>query len=197
MMSYISSIDLYVLKSLHDMRDMSAVQALIHITELGDAVFVLGIVACLVLFYLMRARYSYAIGLLVSVASTAGTVYLLKHVIARARPDLWYRAYPVTGFSLPSGHAAHAAALYGFCMYLVWRSSLPRAWRIAGVTTLGGLTLLIAFSRIYLGVHYLSDVAAGVIIGGGFAWLGSWIATMLREWEVSNTIIARALFRRE
>jgi undecaprenyl-diphosphatase len=87
---------------------------------------------------------------------------VLKELFDRVRPDLWLRA-AVSGESFPSGHAMASTVIYGLVAY-----TLARRWR-GHATLIGAIAALvvaaIAFSRLYLGVHWPSDVVAGVAIG--------------------------------
>jgi undecaprenyl-diphosphatase len=94
---------------------------------------------------------------------------MLKETFSRDRPDAGHLV-DVGGLSFPSGHSMNTAAFFGFLCYLLWfygrKSSKNYIFFIAGII---GLILLIGISRIYLGVHYPSDVLGGFIAGGG--WL--------------------------
>lgn len=146
------------------------------ITDLGGVwvVIAVSLLACALLVHARR----YADALLVAVAALSARVLtsVLKVAFGRERP-----AYPEAiategTFAFPSGHASAATALYGALALLVLRSGLPRGVRITGA---GGLALVIAaigFSRVYLGVHYASDVLAGVLLGAACVALGSAVA---------------------
>jgi undecaprenyl-diphosphatase len=72
-------------------------------------------------------------------------------------------------YSFPSGHAMFAATVYGMFAYLLARQA-KRAWlQVVIYVAAGAMIALVGFSRIYLGVHYLSDVAAGILLG--IVWL--------------------------
>ncbi len=94
---------------------------------------------------------------------------VLKHAFHRARPAWEDPILILTSFSFPSGHAMVATLLYGLLVALTVRSLNEWRWRILTVFAAGLLIGLIGFSRIYLGVHYLSDVLAG--IAAGIAWI--------------------------
>lgn len=76
---------------------------------------------------------------------------------------------PLNNFSFPSGHATSGFIFYGLLVYLVWKGKLSNAFKYMLGCILILFSLLIGFSRVYLRVHYPSDVVAGICIG--FAWL--------------------------
>jgi undecaprenyl-diphosphatase len=90
----------------------------------------------------------------------------IKLAIARQRPDLLEPVIVEHGFSFPSGHSALGMVAYGILAVLVSRSRLPSPARGALVFALGALVALIGLSRIWLGVHYPTDVLAGWAAGG-------------------------------
>ena len=89
----------------------------------------------------------------------------LKAVVARERPDLLEPILVERGFSFPSGHAALGMVAWGILAVLVSRSRLPPAGRRALIAALAALVFLIGLSRIWLGVHYPTDVLAGWTAG--------------------------------
>nr|AIA10632.1 PAP2 superfamily [uncultured bacterium] len=88
---------------------------------------------------------------------------------------------PLRNFSYPSGHASSGIIFYGFLVYLIWQSDINKPAKYIFSILLVAFSLLIGFSRIYLGMHYASDVVAGFCIG--FAWLVIflWIVNSLRK----------------
>lgn len=110
-----------------------------------------------------RKGQTIAAGLLV--ASTVGGIVLttaLKTVFQRDRPELFDSGYTASFYSFPSGHATIAVGFYGTLTLLVaWRLSGFRRWVVVLVSV--ALVLLIGFSRLYLGVHYPTDVLAGFL----------------------------------
>lgn len=89
----------------------------------------------------------------------------MKAVIARARPDLLDPIVVERGFSFPSGHALLSMVAYGVLAVLISRSRLPNPARLAIAAALAVLILLIGISRVWLGVHYPTDVLAGWTAG--------------------------------
>jgi len=135
-----------------------------------------GLTLCISLVLALRARFAELAGLVISVALSAGAVYIIKHLVERARPNETFQAYIETGFSFPSGHATMALVLYGFVAWLLWRNTSTIFWRVALSTTAVIVVGTIGFSRLYLGVHWASDVLAGFFLAGFFVWMGIVIA---------------------
>mgnify|MGYP003304540669 CR=1 FL=1 len=87
----------------------------------------------------------------------------LKLLFSRPRPFEWMLVGE-TGYSFPSGHAMVSVAFYGMIIYLIWRTNLDKKYKKLWTIILVVLVLLIGLSRIYLGVHYASDIVAGFTI---------------------------------
>ncbi len=104
-------------------------------------------------------------GALTILAASIGNSFL-KITMARERPDLLEPIIVEHGFSFPSGHSALSMVAYGVLAVLVGRSRLPRPVRTAAIVGLGILVGLIGISRVWLGVHYPTDVIAGWVAGG-------------------------------
>jgi undecaprenyl-diphosphatase len=132
------------------------------------------ILAAAFILYLMIRRLARAASyvLYTTLGIAALNAWGLKSLLARARPDIVPRLVEIDqSWSLPSGHAANSAAVYGaialVATVLWWRKRQRRAiWTIAA--TLVGL---IGLSRVWLGVHWPSDVVAGWLVGAGWALL--------------------------
>jgi undecaprenyl-diphosphatase len=149
---------------------------MVEITALGTGVVVMMIVAVAALFLVLTAHKYSAILLL---ASTFGGVILnavLKLGFNRPRPTIVVPAIHAVSSSFPSGHAMSAAIVYTTVGYLAARLH-KRAWaRWLVMTVAFAVIALISFSRLYLGVHYPSDVFAGIVVG--LAWAGFCMATL-------------------
>lgn len=88
---------------------------------------------------------------------------LLKYIIQRPRPE-GYRLIVESGYSFPSGHSMVSMAFYGLIIYLIWKMVKNKRIKYVACGILGFLIPMIGFSRIYLGVHYASDVIGGFAI---------------------------------
>lgn len=137
-----------------------------YATELGatwavTAVAVFTLVAGLAV---NRPRLGLAAALVIALASLGNS--LLKIGFARARPELIDPIVVERGFSFPSGHAALSMVAYGVVAVLIWRSPVAPWARRTAVALLALVILAVGFSRVWLGVHYPTDVVAGWTLGG-------------------------------
>ena len=88
---------------------------------------------------------------------------IIKHIFLRPRP-VGIKLIEQGGYSFPSGHSMMAVAFYGLLIYIIWNTKWRYVWKIFTTTLLVILILLIGISRIYVGVHFASDVIAGLSI---------------------------------
>ena len=88
----------------------------------------------------------------------------LKNIVRRARPDE-FRIIEEGGYSFPSGHSMVSMAFYGLLIYLIYKKVNNKYLKNCLIILLSMIILLIGLSRIYLGVHYTSDVLAGFLLG--------------------------------
>lgn len=156
---------------LYSIRSNWLSQAFYAFTQLGtrEAVFAMGGLASIVLLY--KRRYPALLAFWITMAGVGLSVQYGKKIISRDRPiDVAF--YPVDKFSFPSGHATTTIALYGMLACLMYRHLDKRWQRRAILAATGVLVLIVGFSRIYLGVHYLSDVLAGFLLGAMWVLLG-------------------------
>jgi undecaprenyl-diphosphatase len=140
-------------------------------TYLGNSLVVIALALLFAIYFYRKGFISRSFSLLVAVAGSALTTYAIKHLVNRSRPPLADMLLVDTSPSFPSGHATVAMALYGFLIYLLWSYSITTERAkyskkiILLVIFLSILIILIGASRLYLGVHYLSDVLVGYAIG--------------------------------
>jgi undecaprenyl-diphosphatase len=104
----------------------------------------------------------------------------LKHLFGRPRPVLDDPLLRLATLSFPSGHAIAAILFYGALLLVLLAHERRRPVRLAAAAFALAMIVLVAFSRVYLGVHYFSDVLAGVCFG--VAWLALWLEG-LERWE--------------
>lgn len=130
------------------------------ITMMCDTEFI--IVATLLLVLLIKnKKMGGMIASNVVLCSVINTI--IKHIFLRPRP-VGIKLIEQGGYSFPSGHSMMAVAFYGLLIYIIWNTKWRNVWKIFTTTLLVMLILLIGISRIYVGVHFASDVIAGLSI---------------------------------
>lgn len=141
------------------------------ITNLANTKFFIGV--CLLSFLLVKNKtLAFIINVLMIV--NALIVFIFKHLFKRERPNK-KRLVNEKGYSYPSGHTVSAVSFYGFLLaYLLFNvGSLP--FQILTFFVITFLIYLIGYSRIFLGVHYLSDIVGGVLIGSAYLLIFTYI----------------------
>ena len=130
------------------------------ITNFGGAIFIIALTALLVI-----AIKNKKMGLSIFTNLVIITVLnqSLKRILQRPRPTE-YRIIQETGYSFPSGHSMISMAFYGYLIYLIYRYVKNKYIKWISISLLSILICLIGISRIYLGVHYTSDVLGGFLI---------------------------------
>lgn len=133
-------------------------------TFIGKTVPVV-VISLLSIFFLYKVlKHRSELVLFIAVILGADILYAtLKQLFHRARPDL-HRLAEASNYSFPSGHATMAFALYGVLTFLLWRHISTRLGRTVLIIISVFMILAIGISRIYLGVHYPSDIIAGYFI---------------------------------
>lgn len=148
-----------------------ALKAFGLITHAGDPA-ILVLLSTIVALWLLYRRQRFL--MLVWIAATGGNgllTRLLKAVFERTRPIHDHGVVSYEGWSFPSGHASGSFAVYAMLLYVLLRGRDPQRWHLYGLLAATALILLVGFSRVYLQVHYLSDVVAGFIVAA--TWLSA------------------------
>jgi undecaprenyl-diphosphatase len=153
------------------------------------------VICSLILFFLYKV-FHHRHELILFIIVVAGSPLLnsvLKEIFKRARPDL-HRLIEIGGYSFPSGHAMNAFTVYGILTFLLWRHIFNQTGRILLLFFSSVVVFIIGISRIYLGVHYPSDVIGGYLASG--FWLGTsiWFFQwyMERQHHLTSRILKRS-----
>ena len=135
-----------------------------------DTLMMIIISAIIAVFLFIKKYRKKAIFFALTMLANAGAIYLLKEVIERARP--LNSLVIETGSAFPSGHAATAVVFFGLLCYLTFKFAKTKSMKIWVYSISILMILLIGFSRIYLNVHWFSDVLGGILLGGFILMLG-------------------------
>ncbi|MDB5055141.1 MAG: pgpB [Bacilli bacterium] len=138
----------------------------------GWIISILAIVIILFLYKVLHHRFELILFAWVLIGSALLNI-LLKMIFQRSRPIL-HRIIDVNGFSFPSGHSMAAFTLYGILSFLLWRHITTRLGRMLLLIGSAFIILMIGISRIYLGVHYPSDVLGGYLASGCWLAVSIW-----------------------
>lgn len=130
------------------------------ITNFGGAIFL--VIATITLFIVIKNK-KIGISILSNLAIVTVLNQLIKRILQRPRPTE-YRIIEETGYSFPSGHSMVSMAFYGYFIYLIYKYVKNKYLKWISIILLSILICSIGISRIYLGVHYTSDVLGGFFI---------------------------------
>lgn len=157
--------DLFIFKKLQPLHTKSNDNIMLAITLLGKHQFLIPANLLLIfIFLIFKNQHHYAISVLLVSLSCLLLMFILKHLFRRNRPSppLIFKA---KGKSFPSGHAMMSVCFYGLLLHMLLLTGMGHFFQIIVIIFTVLLILIIGFSRVYLQVHYLSDVLAGFIIG--------------------------------
>jgi len=157
------------------------------LTHLGDPAWLALLAAGVALWLWSRRQRALALGWVLALGGNALLNPALKRIFERVRPLHEHGLVSEMGFSFPSGHTSGATVAYGMLAYVALRT-LPAAWHMPAVLGATALAFTVGCSRVFLQVHYLSDVLAGFPSGG--AWLVVCVMSVdaSRHWRGARTL---------
>ena len=175
--------DKEILLTLRELHTPVLDKVMLGFTFLGEPVILL--IVCLVIgtWLLIRGQRSQATILIIAAGGAVALNNLLKVLFGRARPMLWERVVDVGQYSFPSGHAMISMVIFGTIGYLL--SSKFPLWRIGIISLTILLVTGIGLSRLYLGVHWPTDIVAGY--AAGLVWLITCIFS-LQVWQERRAV---------
>jgi membrane-associated phospholipid phosphatase len=185
-----STFDRWLLLAMHDIASPVAGVVMEAFTFLGSGIGLTAVALLVGIWCVRRGQRRLALTLWgVGLAAELCNL-LLKLAYVRVRPALWEDVRLLTTFSFPSGHAMNAAATLGMCAYVIARVE-PR-WRTAAWCITPVLVAGVGLSRLYLGVHWPSDVLGGWAAGGLVLLAGVALASRVRHARPREVVADRA-----
>lgn len=183
--------DFRVFKALEPYVNETNNNIMLGITFLGRHEFLIPANLILIAYFLFIKKHRwYSIKVPAIALSSVALMFVLKNLFGRARP-LIPLLEEARGLSFPSGHALMSVTFYGLMIYLIWHNVKNKPLKWTFITFLAVLVVLIGFSRIYLRVHYPTDVMAGFAMG--FLWLVISISIINRMEKYSKRNVEPAL----
>ena len=172
--NHIEHFDHAIITFVQSFENPTLTNIMLFFTEVGSgsSIHIFAFIIFIVFYFFLK----YRVELLLFIIVLLGSHYLfraLKHMFQRSRPDL-HRLVEIGGYSFPSGHATNAICIYGILTFVLWRHipSLAGRYLLLFISTF--MILAIGISRVYLGVHYPSDVLAGYFAGGCLLTIVIW-----------------------
>ena len=129
-------------------------------TNLGGSVILI-LISLIIACFIKNKKISLAI--IINLVIIALSNEILKLIFQRVRPDTINWLVNEVGYSFPSGHSTVSMAFYGFLIYLIYTNFTNKKYKWILIVFLSMIILFVGISRVYLGVHYLSDVLAGFL----------------------------------
>lgn len=167
----LDTLDLSVAAWLHAHATPLVTSLMLGASYLGAPITVFALTAIVTALLAWHGERYRVLMLVLAVAGGALMNVLIKSAIHRGRPVFDDPILTLATYSFPSGHAVGATVFYGALAVIATALARERRLRLAAIAAALLLVVMICFSRIYLGVHYLSDVVAGLL--EGIVWLGT------------------------
>ncbi len=178
---HLDVLDQSLANAVYTLRSPAMTEVMTVITNFGSAGYVAAVSIVVGLALFLKHKLRYMVPFVLSLAGAGVFAEIFKTIFARMRPSPTSALISETGFSFPSGHSLIAICLYGVLIYFLIRIIKPR-WAKLAVGVIGiGLILAIGFSRVYLGVHWPTDVLASYLLGSG--WLCFLAAIFEYRWH--------------
>lgn len=140
-------------------------EIVLHVTDLGGVLGVAGLTAAGIGIFMYRSQWQACLQITAGVAGAAMLNVLMKLLFERDRPNLWQHLVFENSYSFPSGHSMLSSALAFSLVVVLWHTR----WRWAAFSLASIYIVSIGFTRLYLGVHYPTDVIAGWCVSA--AWV--------------------------
>jgi undecaprenyl-diphosphatase len=158
-------VDMEIMNLVSNLRNIQIAKFFLFFTYLGNTQIIVSLVIIVLVILGLSGKWRIAKLSLVSVISGEVLYYFIKLLIQRDRPDVSFSLISSGGYSFPSGHATCSIIFYGILGFLLWRLFRKRWQKILITLLVVVIVFMIGFSRIYLGVHWTSDVLAGWSLG--------------------------------
>lgn len=154
---------------LHEHATPALTRAAVIVTSFGSPAFLTGASLVLGAYFLLQRAWRHLLALVLTMGGGSLLNVALKSLFQRERPIFEYPLLRLSGYSFPSGHAMGATLFYGFLAVFVMTRTRNLRWRVMTLLLAFLIVVLVGFTRIYLGAHYLSDVMGAM--AAGLAWL--------------------------
>ena len=190
----LTTLDAELANWLHRRADPPLTALMLAVTTLHSTVAVSCYAAVAAVYLFSKHRWRALVTVFVCVAGGLTLNVAMKFAFQRARPTFDHPLLTLNTYSFPSGHMAGSTIFYGLCIAWVCARTRQWRWRLPAMLAAAAALALVGLSRMYLGVHYLSDVAAA--FAEGVAWLALCLTALHAFWRDSTgetAVVARPL----
>lgn len=186
----LQSIDVYIMENVPSLHTSWMTEAMLFLAWLGSVNVVAAMTVVLSIILVIRKRSVYAAFFpAIAMIGTGILNTTYKQLINRERPD-WLPLYDPSGYSFPSGHTMAIVSFCGVCIYLSMMYVKSRSKRLIVLILMVTISIFMGFSRIYLGVHFFTDIVGGVLLSISWLCLGIFLTNkfIAREKEVKMSV---------
>jgi undecaprenyl-diphosphatase len=170
-----SNFDSFIFGKLAKIISPATTKVMLLFTFFGSSAFLLpGYILLSLYYFFFRRNSSLTLNVVTIGLSSTGLLFLFKDIFKRQRP-LDPLVHSVSGFSFPSGHSFSAFTFFGLLTYIIWKTDIENIWKWLLSVLFISLAALIATSRVYLHVHYASDVIAGFCLSTIWLIISLWV----------------------
>ena len=171
---WITQLDLAAQDAVFELRSPWMDEAMIWVTRLGSRIVIGILVLALTLWVVRTGRCRKALAvMIIAFAANPLLELLLKNLVGRSRP-MASQLVSTNGLSFPSGHVLATVGFYGVLAAVLWSSTNHRSIRIGGYVAATAIIVVVGISRVYLGVHWFTDVAGAMLLGTAFVLGVAW-----------------------
>jgi membrane-associated phospholipid phosphatase len=176
-----TALDLRLAQWLHAHASPAMTDALLAVSQMHAPAGIAVLAAGMAIYMALKRDHYWLLAVLLAMPAGMILNVVLKNLFERHRPEFDHPLVMLATYSFPSGHAAYSTMLYGLLAAYVAHRVDRWQWRLVSVLVCGAIVVLVAFSRLYLGAHYLTDVLAGMFEGLGWLALVWLVVTRLRR----------------
>jgi membrane-associated phospholipid phosphatase len=177
----LTALDGAIAQWLHRRTEVPLTRVLLVVTDLHSTVAIACYAAIAGVWFAWRRQWRELATVVVAIGGGLALNVLMKHVFQRARPTFDEPLLTLASYSFPSGHVAASTIFYGLVVAWIFARTSRPLWRALAVVGALAMIALVAFTRMYLGLHYLSDVVAA--FAEGVAWLAICLSALAAYWH--------------
>jgi len=177
----LTALDAEIAQWLHRRTEMPLTRVVLVVTDLQSTVAIACYAAIAGVWFAACRQWREFTTVAVAVGGGLLLNVLMKHAFQRARPTFDQPLLTLASYSFPSGHVAASTVFYGLLVAWIFGRTRRVLWRVLAVAAALAMIVLVAFTRMYLGLHYLSDVVAA--FAEGVAWLAICFSALAAYWH--------------